>query len=117
MSNPGASWVSVPSTVASARNAPAISGGTDSWCSARIRNRPVKHPGVRGDSGADVAGHELAEGALERRLVELLGPLHDVKQRVVQRRGIAPVHGEQQALKRGSKAGVDSSDGAEVEQA
>jgi len=56
-----------------------------------------------------MAGHESAEGALERRLVELLGPLHDGKQRVVQRRGIAPVYGEQQALKRGSNTGVDSS--------
>src|SRR5665213_3032043 len=41
MSKPGASCVSVPSIVASARNAPAISGGTDRPCSATIRNRSV----------------------------------------------------------------------------
>jgi hypothetical protein len=75
-----------------------------------------EHAHIGSDSGPDVAGHEDAERTLERGLVELFGSLNDLQQRVVQRRRIATIDGDQQPLQPGPKPGVDPSNGAEVEQ-
>ncbi|MFZ0973421.1 MAG: hypothetical protein WAN22_14425 [Solirubrobacteraceae bacterium] len=38
---------------------------------------------VGGDPGPDMPGHELAQSPLERGVIELLGALDDLQQRVV----------------------------------
>ena len=117
MSKPGASWVSVPSMVASARNTAAISGGTASPWSETMRNRSVNIRHVGGDPGCDVPGQEPAQHPLQAQLVQLLGSLDHLQQRVGQPGGVAPVQGQQQPLQRGAQPGVDAPDRPEVEQA
>jgi hypothetical protein len=56
-----------------------------------------------------MAGHKSAECPLERRLIELVGPLHDFQQRVAKRRGIAAIDRKQQPPQRAS-AGRDGDD-------
>jgi hypothetical protein len=66
--------------------------------------------------GPRYLGHELAERALQPLLVDLVGPQHDLEQRVARGERVAAVERQQQPLQRRPQRGVQPADRAEVQQ-
>ncbi len=116
-SNPGEMREMVPSTVASARNTAATSGGTPRSCEVMILNRSLNIAGPSADPGGEVTGHELADGALEAAFVDDVGAVDDLQQGVGRGDRIAVVDREQEPLQRLPGGRIEPADRAEVEHA